>query len=260
MNAAGTLGFSPDPKSIEAFTRLGAFVTNPISYSPRTPAGGQRLIPFPGGFLLHTGYPNPGLKVVIKQHARRWVNAPIPVIVHLLGQEPAILRRMVEQLEGIEGVMGIEIGLPPDVDPATAYEMGLAAVGELVSIIRIPFESAAGTVQDFRLLDAVLETGASAVSLAPPRGTLPDSKGSPISGRLYGPGLFSQSLNTVMKLSEMHIPVIGAGGVYSLEQAEILLAGGATAVQLDAVLWKAGFRFSSNSIKGAPNLPDPENE
>ena len=35
MNAAGTLGFSPDPRASVAWEDLGAFVTNPISLRPR---------------------------------------------------------------------------------------------------------------------------------------------------------------------------------------------------------------------------------
>jgi len=243
LNAAGTLGFSPDPKSPVELSQLGAFVTNPVSWAPRTPAKGDRYIPFPGGFLLHTGYPNPGLNAVIRQHARRWARSPIPVIVHLLAQEPATLRRMVERLEGVEGVMGIEIGLPPDIDPGLASEMGLAAVGELASIVRLPLESVAGGYHHAAALEAILHTGASAFSLAPPRGILTGAGGSLVSGRLYGPGLFSQASAAIIKLVEMGIPTIGAGGIYSREQADTMLSAGAIAVQLDAVLWRGDYQF-----------------
>ena len=61
LNAAGSLGFAPDPHSPLDLSRLGAFITNPVSSQPRTPASGPRYLPFSGGFLLHTGHPNPGL-------------------------------------------------------------------------------------------------------------------------------------------------------------------------------------------------------
>jgi dihydroorotate dehydrogenase (NAD+) catalytic subunit len=243
LNAAGTLGFSPDPKTPLDITQLGAFVTNPVSLAPRKPAKGDRYLPFPGGFLLHTGYPNPGFKTIIRKHARRWARSPVPVIVHLLAQEPTGLRRMVERLEGIEAVMGVEIGLRPGIDPDLVHEMGMAAVGELASIIRLPFDSVSGVNVNAKLLDTVIATGASAVSLAPPRGTLVGADGSLVSGRLFGPGLFPQTLAAVKILAEMDIPTIGGGGVYSRAEVETLLAAGAVAVQLDAVLWRGGFQF-----------------
>lgn len=243
LNAAGTLGFSPDPKSPVEPAQLGAFVTNPVSWAPRTPAKGDRYIPFPGGFLLHTGYPNPGLKSIIRQHARRWAHCPVPVIVHLLAQEPETVRRMVEQLEGVEGVMGVEVGLPPDMDLKALTDLALAAVGELASIIRLPFEIAADAFHHITDLEAILHTGVSAISLAPPRGTLPGSGGSLVSGRLYGPGLFPQAAAVVMKMAAVGIPTIGAGGIYRREQADRLLSIGAIAVQLDGVLWRGGFQF-----------------
>ena len=65
MNAAGTLGFAPRSSDLVDFGELGAFVTNPVSLYPRTPARARTSQPFPGGFLMHSGYPNPGLSAVI---------------------------------------------------------------------------------------------------------------------------------------------------------------------------------------------------
>ena len=59
-----------------------------------------------------------------------------------------------------------------------------------------------------------------------------------VEGRLYGPALFPQALAGVRGLAQAGVPVIGAGGVYSQAQAQAMLAAGALAVQLDAVLWR----------------------
>ena len=82
MNAAGTLGFAP----VVELAGLGAFITNPLSLGSRTPAQSRAAPAFPGGILIHSGYPNPGLKAVIRRYARRWSNLNMPVIVHLLAQ------------------------------------------------------------------------------------------------------------------------------------------------------------------------------
>ncbi len=235
LNAAGTLGFTPDARSPVDMARLGAFVTNPVSRAARTPARGERYIPYPGGFLLHTGLPNPGLSAVIRLYGKRWARSPLPVIVHLLAHEAASLGKMVERLEDVEGVMGVEIGLPPDGDPDLAYGMAAAALGELPVIVRVPFECCD------EIAAAVAEAGVSAISLGAPRGTLMGQDGNLVSGRLYGPGVFALALEAVHKLSGLGIPLIGAGGVYRQADVDAMLSAGAMAVQLDAVLWRGDF-------------------
>jgi dihydroorotate dehydrogenase len=227
MNAAGTLGFSPDRKGSVDLSQFGAFVTSPISRAPRTPAKGARFSSYPGGFLLHSGLPNPGLSAIIKQHGKRWAYSPIPMIVHLLALEPSSLAHMIEQLETIEGVMGVEIGLPPDINPDIAFDFAQAALGELPTILRLPLEKAE------ELAPAVMEAGASAVSLGAPRGKLEG-----ISGRMYGPAVFPLALRAVEKLAGLGIPVIGAGGVYQAQDVDAMLEAGARAVQVDTVLWR----------------------
>lgn len=226
MNAAGTLGFSPDPRGLVDLSQFGAFVTNPISNGPRTPARGKRFATYPGGFLLHSGLPNPGLSAIIKKYGKRWARSPVPVIVHLLALEPSSLAPMIERLEGIEGVMGVEIGLPPQIDPDTAYDFAQAAFGELPTILRLPMEQAD------ELAQILGDGGASAISLGAPRGKLDG-----MSGRMYGPAVFPLALLAVEKLAGMGISVIGAGGVYQPKDVESMLEAGALAVQVDAVLW-----------------------
>jgi len=113
MNAAGCLSFAPNPRGPVDLSRLGAFVTNPVSLAPRRPADSRGMLLFPGGFLLHTGMPNPGLRAVLRQEAERWSRSALPVIVHILAEAPEDVARMVERLEGVEGVTGVEIGTPP---------------------------------------------------------------------------------------------------------------------------------------------------
>jgi len=231
MNAAGTLGFSPDPKSPVDLSAFGAFITNPISRKPRKPARGTRFLRYPGGFLLHTGLPNPGLSAMIRRYGERWVRSPIPVILHLLAQEPDELAAMIERLEMAEGVMGVEVGLPPDCDPDLAHQMAQATLGELPVILRVNLDVSRD------ILQAIVETGVNAISLGAPRGTLLDEQGIPVSGRLYGPGVFPLALIAIQRFREFNIPIIGSGGVYGQKEAQALLAAGAVALQLDASLW-----------------------
>lgn len=236
MNAAGSLGFSPDLHSPIDWSRLGAFVTNPVSLTARTPARGRRFIEFPGGFLLHTGYPNPGITRVVRHYVKHWHHSPVPVIVHLLAGSAEELRMMTRRLEMVEGVSGLEVGVDSDTSVELVKALTQAACGEYPVIVRLPMERAV------ELATEAMNSGATAISLAPPRGLYPTGNGELVKGRMYGPAILPVALKAVHELYQMSIPVIGAGGVYAQEQAAAMLAEGALAVQLDSIFWcRAGY-------------------
>ena len=236
MNAAGSLGYAPDPHGPINLAALGAFVTNPISLGARSPAHSPQQISFPGGFLLHTGYPNPGLREVTRRYAQRWARSPVPVFVHLLCQNPAEVAPAVSQLTRLPGVAGIELGLPPGSDTFAAITfaeaLATAAAGEFPVILRLPLEQAAG------LATGLVGHDLAAISLGPPRGVLVGLEGQLVRGRLFGPALFPLALAAVQEMSAASIPIIGAGGVYSPAQVLAMRSAGAMAVQLDTVLWR----------------------
>lgn len=249
MNAAGMLGFTPDFRSLadSGSFALGAFVTNPISARPRKVTTHPAVAEYPGGFLLHTGLPNPGLPAAVKRYAHKWADASLPIIIHLMANRPGETAGMVESLEGVENVMAVELGFAPEFHqkPAFSEKTDLwdenllttleLSLGELPLIVSLPAEQAV------RLGPRLVERGAAAVSLSAPRGALRSKDGKTMTGRLYGPSLFPQALEAVRRLAEAGVPVIGGGGVYRQEQAGVMQEAGAMAVQLDALLWRGGF-------------------
>jgi dihydroorotate dehydrogenase (NAD+) catalytic subunit len=237
MNAAGTLGFSTDRHGPMDWGQLGAFVTNPISLASRTPAHGRRFTAYPGGFQLHTGHPNPGFSQTLRRYARNWERSQLPVIVHLLAQEPEELLNMVRRLENMVGVSGVEVGIDGDAQTELVAALAHAATGELPVILRLPMERA------LELANVAVQSGAMAVSLAAPRGVYPTHDGTLQQGRLYGPAILPLTLRTVQELVKLGIPTIAAGGIHSREQCDIMLSAGALAVQLDSALWRwAGYK------------------
>jgi dihydroorotate dehydrogenase (NAD+) catalytic subunit len=234
MNAAGSLGFSLPPHKEVDLSKLGAFITNPVSLGPRHPARDSCCLTYPGGFLLHSGHPNLGLKAVIRRNRERWKRSPLPVLVHLLPQDADEAAQMTARLEPLASVIaGLELGLPPWVGESQAVDMVAAAIGELPVIVRLPHERASELAA---AIAAAVQPDA--FSLGAPRGSLSDPGGEPVHGRLYGPGVFPTALDTLLRVKDVGLPVIAAGGVYTPEQIEMLLAMGAMAVQLDAVLWR----------------------
>lgn len=233
MNAAGSLGFVPDPRGPVSLEKFGAFVTNPISTRARRVANPPSLLPFTGGVLLHTGHPNPGVSSATKQYAAAWARSPVPITVHLLSGKPEEMRKAVLRFEELENTLAIEIGFEADSSVNQVVELIHAAMGELPVIAQLPLPRALELAED------AMEAGASAISLGPPRGALPGYDGKLTSGRLYGPAIFPQALEAVRQLSDAGYPVIGAGGVEGEAQVEAMLRTGAMAVQMDVGLWKA---------------------
>lgn len=233
MNTAGLLGFSPDFRSLREFGSLdgfGAFITNPISLRPRLAASHPALIEFPGGFLLHTGLPNPGFDSVLKKHAARWNRSDLPIIVHLMADRPEETQYMARTLEGIENVMAAELGFAPFAsDDVILLNLEMCA-GEVPLIFSLPAEKI------LTLGPRLIEKGAAAVSLSQPRGALLKD-GKIMTGRLCGRSQFPRALELVHAAAKLGLSVIGAGGVWSEQDAADMLSAGAMAVETDASLW-----------------------
>jgi dihydroorotate dehydrogenase len=241
INSAGMLGFAPDFRSLGDFgslNKLGAFVTNPISLRPRLPTGSPTAIEFSGGVLLHTGLPNPGFSNVVKKYSAKWNRSELPIIVHLMADRPEETQQMVRQLENIENVMAIQLGFAPLLADDIILLTLEMCLGELPLIFALPHE------QILSLGPKLVQEGASAVSIAPPRGALPltpspspTGRGGLVTGRLYGKSLFPRSLDIVRSAGMIGLPIIGAGGVWSDADVESMLGAGAMAVETDTQLW-----------------------
>lgn len=231
LNAAGMLGFTPH-KGWPRGLNQGAFVTNPISLKPRHTSSNRAYVPFPGGFLLHTGWPNPGLKPAIRKYSSAWTRSPIPVWVHVLTNEASELQSMIRSLEEVEGVMAVELSLPPGITEGGARDLVQGGVGELPLVIEMPLNEAGA-----EWLARIVEWGASALSLGAPRGTLVVD-GKTVSGRIYGPSMLPVALQAMESLKSLEIPMIAGGGIYRKMEGEAFLQAGAAAVKLDTVLWQ----------------------
>src|SRR5215216_2877128 len=233
MNAAGSLGFAPDPRLGISLNAFGAFVTNPFSLRPRLPAAKPALVEHSGGFLFHTGLPNPGFTAGLKKYSAKWTRAGLPIIVHLMADRPEETQRMVRLLETQENVMAVELGFAPLLANDIILLTLEMCLGEVPLVFSLPAE------QILSLGPRLIQGGAQAISIAAPRGALPLSPyPSPLTtGRLYGPALFPQTLETVYSAAKAGLPIIGAGGVWTKGNGEAMLSAGALAVQMDAVLW-----------------------
>jgi dihydroorotate dehydrogenase (NAD+) catalytic subunit len=246
MNAAGSLGFAPDSRVGLPLDSFGAFVTNPLSLRSRVPAAKPEVIKYSGGFLLHSGLPNPGFNTGIKRYASRWDKSDLPIIVHLMADRPEETQRMVQMLEMHENVMAAELGFAPLLANDIILLTLEMCLGELPLIFSLPME------QVLSLGPRLIQEGAQAISISAPRGAMPEINENGledkaiITGRIYGPSLFPRSLEIVYSAAKLGLPIIGAAGIWTKENADAMLSVGALAVQVDAALWSANWLTQSS--------------
>jgi dihydroorotate dehydrogenase (NAD+) catalytic subunit len=237
MCAAGTFGYGEVYRNFINIDKIGAIVTHPITYDGWTPARGPRVVPLDAGVLMHTGLPNPGLNKALRKYRNLWIALPLPIIVHLVATSPEHVRKSAARLDEEEGVDAIELGLVDDIDWKEAETLVKAAVSKTDKpvLVRLPLLDA------YEIAQPAADAGAGALVVsAPPRGAARDPKtGRLVSGRIYGPLVKSMVLYTVGQLVERikDVPIIGAGGIHSAQDARDFIETGAVAVQVDSVTW-----------------------
>ena len=237
MPAAGTVGMAFTYHNLIQLDKLGAFVTNPVTYEPWSPATGTRVVPLDAGVLVHTGLPNNGLSKTVKEYQQVWRDMPLPVILHLVATSTDHIERAIERIDQQDMIAAVELGLDDDITWQEAGDFVKAATrrAEKPIIVRLPAYDA------YEIAGAVADAGADAIVVAAaPRGTARDKRsGQLVSGRIYGPLIKPMILRLVGVLARRitDVPIIGAGGIHSTQDARDYLEAGAVAVQVDSATW-----------------------
>ncbi len=232
MNAAGTGGFSVDKEYLRSFPAMCVFVTNPISISARQPSNHRGIYPIDGGFMLHSGWPNPGLVQVIKKYNNHWSRCSLPVIVNLLVNDPIETLKMVQLLEEVDNILALEFSFSVDVPASLVFENLDAGYGKLPIIAKIPIER---IYENW--LDGLKQKPVDAISLQPPRGLIKHN-GKFIQGRLFGPGILPMTMQAVKSAKRLNLPILAGAGITELDQLDALFDLGLYAFQFYEWGWR----------------------
>jgi dihydroorotate dehydrogenase (NAD+) catalytic subunit len=199
------------------------------------------------GLLSAIGHPDAGLEGVLRRHGPRWAASDVPVIVSVAADTAENIAWAAATLDGRPEVAGMELDLSvpehgrgdrpigASVETTEVAVVAARAATELPLVVKLPV-----SVADMReIARAAAAAGADAMSaIAPPAAYALDRSrtGSALGGRsawLSGPAIRTQALRAVHQVAgAVRIPVIGIGGVSSLDDVLDLLAAGASAVGL----------------------------
>lgn len=232
MNAAGTCGYMPAKGFLENFPEVALFITNPISYYPRKPAEDRNIIPFKGGFLVHSGHPNPGIKKILQLNKKAWENAHLPICLNLLSDTTESLEKIIRMVEEIDNIAAIELAFDFPLSHEITKIMIQAISGQLPIILSLPFEM---VFQDW--IEDILSTDIYAISIQAPRGVI-SHKNQLISGRLYGRSILPMTMQAVKYLSSFGIPIYAGVGVFKKEEIISLLGLGVRNFQAHEIIWR----------------------
>lgn len=245
LAASGPFGFGVEVADLVDLGRLGAIVTRGITLNPRAGHAGARTADVPAGMLVGVGPQNPGIDAVLERYATTWARWPVPVILNLCGESGGDLAEMARRLEGLPGIAGVELNLscPNRARGGTSFGMDAAASGALVAAVRratdLPLiaKLTAAAPDGQAVARAVEDEGAdaiSAINTLPGLAVAADRRGPALGGGyggISGPALKPVALRVVFEVAQVvDIPVIGIGGVASLDDVLDLLAVGASAV------------------------------
>ncbi|MFN8426229.1 MAG: hypothetical protein U0X87_08215 [Anaerolineales bacterium] len=204
MNAAGSLGFAPDFRSLGDFGSLdsfGTFVTNPISLRPRLPTAQPTVIEYPGGFITPHGTAEPGFHAALKKYSAKWSRSDTLSSSTSWQTAPKELSKWFAN-RSHENVMAVELGFAPCSPPIL-----FCSVKNIVWVELPAMFIAGGTSAVARsAFDAGRRAGNPRCSRRAVMMT--DHL---ITGRLFDPSLFPQTLHVVRSAAKLGLPIIGAG-------------------------------------------------
>lgn len=263
--ASGTFGYAREMERLVDLSRLGAVLPKTITSQPRAGNRPWRTIETTAGLLNSIGLDNDGIEAFIAHHLPYLATQPCPVIVSIAGSNADDFRTMAERLSGEAGIAAIELNIScPNVahgvDFGANAEMcrrlieGIRVVCKLpliakltpnvTSITDIARAASDGGADCLSLINTVLGMAVDWRVRRPMLGN--------IVGGLSGPAIKPVALRCVYQVARaVSLPIIGIGGIATIDDVMEFLVTGASAVQIGT----ANYYDPTVSMKLLDQLP-----
>ena len=248
LAASGTFGYGLEFAHLVYLNHLGGFVTKGLSREPIEGAPAPRLHPTPSGMLNAVGLQNVGVRAFVAEKLPVLRKFDTAVIANVFGYALEDYVEVIRVLEDAEGLAGYELNIScPNVkrggmqfgsDPSLVSEVVGAA--RKAASRRPLWVKLSPLVTDIGLIArAAEEAGADALTVA---NTYPamaidfrtgKSRLENKTGGLSGPAIKPITLRLVWETRKaVKTPILGLGGIETVEDVLDYLAIGASAVQV----------------------------
>src|SRR5438270_12119826 len=247
--ASGTFGYAREMAGIVDFPRLGGIIPKTVTRQPRIGNTPPRTVETASGMLNAIGLDNDGIDHFIHHHLPYLRTLSTAVIANIAGKNEAEFVEMAAQIGREPGLAALELNLScPNVaggvDFATDPEVTRRVVRGVRDVCPLPLVAklTPNVTDVVPVARAAAEAGADAVSLVNTFvGMAVDWRGRrPVLGRvtggLSGPAIKPLALRMVWQVArQVPVPVIGIGGIATVDDVMEFLIAGASAVQLGTV-------------------------
>lgn len=248
LTASGTFGYGMEFAPYGDLTSLGGIIVKGLSLLPRDGNPCPRIVETTAGMLNAVGLQNDGVEAFCKEKLPRLPWQHLPVIANLYATSPAEFGELAARLNEEEGVAALEVNVScPNVksggilfgqDPKLAAAVTRAARDAAPNkplIIKLSpnvtdIALMARSVQDAGadMISCINTLSGMAVDVARRKPRLAN-----VIGGLSGPAIKPVALRCVWQVcTAVDIPVIGLGGICSVEDVLEFILVGAHAVQI----------------------------
>jgi len=244
MPASGCFGYGEEFDQIEGFysSRLGAVVSKGTTLEPRNGNLQPRVCEHQGGMVNFIGLENPGIDVVLEKKVPFMAQFGVPVILNISEFSIEKFREIAQKASKVKGISALEANIScPNVhadgktpfgsDPIIAAEV-VKAVREVTDkpiIVKLTPNVPDGMIS--MIAQAVEAAGADAISMI--NTVKVENVGGIKVGGLSGRPIKQTALNLIKIVRRsVSVPIIGMGGIYTVEDVVEFLKAGCSAVSV----------------------------
>jgi dihydroorotate dehydrogenase (NAD+) catalytic subunit len=247
--ASGTFGYAREMEGLVDLRRIGGILPKTITQEPRAGNIPWRTIETPAGMLNSIGLDNDGIEAFVAHHMPYLATLGVPIIVSIAGRNHDEFVTMCGRLAELAGIAAVELNIScPNVSGGVDFGTDARMCERLVadcrrvtespiiakltpnvtSIPEIARAAAAGGADAISLINTCLGMAINWRRRRPMLGN--------VMGGLSGPAIKPIALRAVYQAANaVQTPIIGIGGIATIDDVMEFLVAGAMAVQLGTV-------------------------